>query len=120
MTAANRLRDCPGSVRRLRATERALGGLHRLDRSLQAFWSRLPLRQLRIAGTVVVLAGGGYPVLVRRGSIEHAFSRLGRAQPGWIAVAVAAELVSLVCYVALVRVLLQLGTVKVPLRALFS
>jgi uncharacterized membrane protein YbhN (UPF0104 family) len=35
-------------------------------------------------------------------------------------VAVAAELVSLVCYAALVRVLLQLGAVTVPFRALFS
>jgi len=35
-------------------------------------------------------------------------------------VAVAAELASLLCYVALVRVLLQLGRVTVPFRALFS
>jgi uncharacterized membrane protein YbhN (UPF0104 family) len=78
------------------------------------------LRELRIVGTVAVLGVAVYLVVVRRGSIEHAFSRLGRAQPGWIAVAVAAELVSLVCYVALVRVLLQLGAVTVPFRALFS
>jgi uncharacterized membrane protein YbhN (UPF0104 family) len=71
-------------------------------------------------GTVAVLGVGVYLVVVRRGSIEDALSRLGRAQPGWIAVAVAAELASLVCYVALVRVLLQLGTVTVPFRALFS
>src|SRR4029077_16867155 len=95
-----RLRDCPGSVRELRARERALCGLHRLDRTLHAFWERLPLRQLRIVGTVAVFGAGVYLVVVRRGSIEHSLSRLGRAQPGWIALAVAAELISLLCYVA--------------------
>jgi uncharacterized membrane protein YbhN (UPF0104 family) len=115
-----RLRDCPASVRELRARERALCGLHQFDRTLHAFWERLPLRQLRIVGTVAVLGVGGYLLVVRRGSIEHSLSRVGSAQPGWIAVAVAAELVSLVCYAALVRVLLQLGAVTVPFRALFS
>src|SRR6202011_471620 len=115
-----RLRDCPASVRELRARERALCGLHRLDRTLHSFWERLPLRELRIAGTVAILGLAVYLVVARRGSIEHALSLLGRAQPGWIAVAVAAELASLVFYVALVRVLLQLGTVTVPFRALFS
>jgi uncharacterized membrane protein YbhN (UPF0104 family) len=107
-------------MRELRARERALCGLHRLDRTLHAFWERLPLRELRIAGTVAVLGVGVYLLVVRRGSIEHSVSRVGSAQPGWIAVAVAAELVSLVCYAALVRVLLQLGAVTVPFRALFS
>src|SRR5882724_8694607 len=115
-----RLRDCHANVRELRAREQALCGLHQLDRTLHAFWERLPLRQLRIVGTVAVLGVGVYLVVVRRGSIEHSLSRVGSAQPGWIAVAVAAELASLVCYVALVRVLLQLGTVTVPFRALFS
>src|SRR5579859_5953859 len=115
-----RLRDCPASVRELRARERALCGLHRLDRALYAFWARLPLRELRIAGTVAVLGVAVYLAVARRGSIEHSLSRLGRAQPGWIAVAVAAELASLVCYAALVRVLLRLGEVTVPFRALFS
>jgi hypothetical protein len=115
-----RLRDCPASVRELRACERALCGLHQLDRTLHAFWERLPLHELRIVGTVAVLGVGVYLVVVRRGSIEHSLTRVGSAQPGWIAVAVAAELVSLVCYAALVRVLLQLGAVTVPFRALFS
>jgi uncharacterized membrane protein YbhN (UPF0104 family) len=84
------------------------------------FWERLPLRALRIVGTVAVLGTGVYLVVARRGSIEHALSKVGSAQPGWVAVAVAAELVSLVCYAALVRVLLQLGAVTVPFRALFS
>ena len=78
------------------------------------------MRELRIVGTVAVLGVGVYLVVVRRGSIEHSLSRVGSAQPSWIAVAVAAELVSLVCYAALVRVLLQLGAVTVPFRALFS
>jgi putative heme transporter len=114
------MRDCPASVRELRARERALCGLHQLDRALHAFWQRLPLRQLRIGGTLALLGFGVYLLVVRRGSIEHSLARLGRAQPGWVAVAVAAELVSLVCYAALVRVLLQLGSVSVPFRALFS
>jgi uncharacterized membrane protein YbhN (UPF0104 family) len=115
-----RLRDCPASVRELRTRERALYERHRLDRTLHAFWARLPLRELRIAATVAVLGVAVYLLVVRRASIEHSLSRLGRAQPGWIALAVLAELASLVCYVALVRVLLQLGTVPVPFRALFS
>ena len=78
------------------------------------------MRELRIVGTVAVLGVGVYLIVVRRGSIEDSLSRVGSAQPGWIAVAVAAELVSLVCYAALVRVLLQLGAVTVPFRALFS
>jgi uncharacterized membrane protein YbhN (UPF0104 family) len=114
------LRDCPASVRELRARERALCGLHRLDRTLYAFWARLPLRALRIVATVAVLGVVVYFLVVRRGSIEHALSKLGGAQPGWTAVAVAAELVSLICYVSLVHVLLRLGTVTVPFRALFS
>jgi uncharacterized membrane protein YbhN (UPF0104 family) len=78
------------------------------------------LRELRIVGTVVVLGVAVYLVVVRRGSIDRSLSGLGRAQPGWIAVAVAAEVVSLVCYAALVRVLLKLGAVTVPFRALLS
>ena len=78
------------------------------------------MRELRIVGTVAVLGVGVYLIVVRRGSIEDSLSRVGSAQPGRIAVAVAAELVSLVFYAALVRVLLQLGAVTVPFRALFS
>jgi uncharacterized membrane protein YbhN (UPF0104 family) len=115
-----RLRDCAASVRELRARERALCGLHQLDRALHGFWERLPLRQLRIVGTVAVLGFGVYLVVARSGAIERSLSRVGSARPGWIAVAVAAELISLVCYAALVRVLLQLGEVMVPFRALFS
>ena len=115
-----RLRDCAASVRELRARERALRGLHRLDRTLHAFWARLPLRELRIVGTAAVVGVAVFLVVVRRGSIEHSLSRLGRAQPGWIVVAVAAELASLVCYAALFRVLLQFGAGTVPFRALFS
>lgn len=115
-----RLRDCPASVRQLRATDRALCGLHRLDQTLHSFWARLPLRLLRIVGTVAVSAVAVYLILGRRGSIEHSLSRLASARPGWIAVALVAELASLVCYAALVGVLLRLGAVRVPFRALFS
>ena len=69
---------------------------------------------------MAVLGVAVYLVVARHGSIEHSLSRLGHARPGWIAVAVVAELASLVCYAALVRVLLQLGPVTVPFRALFS
>ena len=78
------------------------------------------MRELRILGTAAVLGVGVYLVVAHRGSIKHSLSTLGRAQPGWVVVAVAAELVSLVCYAALIRVLLQLGAVTVPFRALFS
>jgi uncharacterized membrane protein YbhN (UPF0104 family) len=71
-------------------------------------------------GTAAVLGVGVYLVVDRRGSIERSLSKVGSAQPGWVAVAVAAELISLVCYVALIRLLLQLGAVRVPFRALFS
>jgi putative heme transporter len=107
-------------VRELRARDRALCGVHQLDQALHAFWKRLPLRELRIAVTVAFLGVVAYLVVVRRGSIEHSVSKVGSAQPGWVAVAVAAELISLACYAALVRVLLQLGSVTVPFRALFS
>jgi len=115
-----RLRDCPRNVRQLKATDRALCGLHRLDRALHAFWARLPLRFLRIVSTFAILAAAVYLIAVRHGSIEHSLSRLGGAQPGWIIVAAVAELASLACYAALVGVLLRLGTVTVPFRALFS
>jgi uncharacterized membrane protein YbhN (UPF0104 family) len=115
-----RLRDCPSSVRELRARERALRRLHPLDPALHAFWERLPLRRLRIVATVAVLGVGVYLAAVHRGSIEASLSKVGNAQPGWVAVAVAAELVSLACYAAMVRVLLQIGRVTVPFRALFS
>jgi len=118
--ARPRLRDCPTSVRELRARERALCGLHRLDRILHAFWERLPLRELRIAGTLALLGVAVYLLTVRRGSIEHSLAKVGSARPGWIAVAAIAELISLLCYAGLVRVLLQLGAVTVPFRALFS
>jgi uncharacterized membrane protein YbhN (UPF0104 family) len=115
-----RFRDCAADVRELRARDRALCGVHQLDRALHALWKRLPLRALRIVVTASLLGVVVYLAVVRRGSIEHSISKVGSAQPGWVAVAVAAELISLACYAALVRVLLQLGSVTVPFRALFS
>src|SRR5579862_3051391 len=90
-----RWRDCPANVRELRAQ----CGLHTFDRALHSFWGRLPLRELRVAATVAAVGVTAYFVVIRRGSIEHALSTLGHAQPGWITVAVAAELASLACYV---------------------
>src|SRR5689334_12660812 len=100
--ARPRFWDCPASVRELRARDRALCKLYRLDRPLRAFWERLPLRELRIAGTAALLGVGVYLVVVRRGSLERALSKVGSAQPGWVAVAVAAELASLACSAVLV------------------
>src|SRR5689334_24915571 len=102
-----RLRDCPASVRELRARERALRGLHQLDRTLHEFWERLPLRALRIVGTVAALGVGGYLIVARRGSIEHSLSKVASEQPGWIGVAAAAYLSSIVWYAARVRTVLQ-------------
>src|SRR5438309_10885961 len=85
-----RLRDCPASVRELRARERALCGLHQFDRSLHAFWVRLPLRELRIVGTVAVLGVGAYLVVVRVGSVDYSLSGLVLLQIICVALAVAA------------------------------
>lgn len=114
------MRDCAASVRELRARDRALDGLHQLDWALHAFSKKLPVRELRIVGTVAVLGAVVYLLVGRRGSIERSLARVESARPDWIAVAVAAEVASLVCYAALVWVLLQLGAVTVPFRALFS
>jgi uncharacterized membrane protein YbhN (UPF0104 family) len=70
--------------------------------------------------TVAILGVAVYLIVVRRGSIEHSLSRLGSAQPGWIAAGAVAEFASLVCYAALVGVTLKLGAVTVPFRALLS
>jgi uncharacterized membrane protein YbhN (UPF0104 family) len=78
------------------------------------------LRLLRIVSTLGILGAAVYLIVVRRGSIEHSLSALGGAQPGWIVVAAVAELASLGCYAFLVRVLLKLGAVAVPFRALLS
>jgi uncharacterized membrane protein YbhN (UPF0104 family) len=115
-----RLRDCSENIRELRASQRALRGVHRFDRLLHAFWSRLPLRLLRVLATAALVAAGVYLVLTHRGPIEHSLADLGRARPGYVVMAVAAELASLVCYAALVGLLLRRGTAVVPFRALVS
>src|SRR5258707_14743253 len=66
-----RLRDCREAVRELRASERVICGLHRLDRTLHAFWAKLPLRRLRILATSALVVGVGYLVLSRRQTIAH-------------------------------------------------
>lgn len=114
------MRDCREAVRELRASERALCGLHRLDRHLHAFWVRLPLRLLRTLATSALIVGSGYLVLTRRQTIGHSLADLGGARPGYVVIAVVAELASLACYAALVGLLLRLGVVSVPFRALLS
>ena len=70
--------------------------------------------------TAALTAAAVYFVVTRRGSIRHALVDLGHARPGYIALAIAAELASIACYAALVDLLLRLGTFAVPFRALFS
>src|ERR1700746_2457568 len=65
-----RLRDCPASVRELRARERALCGLHRLDRTLPGFWARLPPRAVGGRGTGGLLCGRRRPRLDRTRRLE--------------------------------------------------
>ena len=85
---------------------------------LQLFWDRLPLREIRIVGAIALMGFGAYLAVSRRRSIEHSLSKVGSAQPAWIIVAAIAEFVSLIFYAAMVRVLLRLGSVTVPFRAL--
>ena len=115
-----RMRDCRDAVRELRASERVICGLHRLDRRLHAFWAKLPLRRLRILATSGLIVGIGYLVLTRRQTIGHSLADLSNARPGYVVIAVAAELASLACYAALVVLLLRLGVVSVPFRAVAS
>ena len=114
------MRDCREAVRELRTSERAVRGLHRLDRRLQAFWAKLPMRRLRQLAASALIVGAFYVVLTRRQAIGHSLDDLGGARPGYVVVAVAAEVVSLACYAALVGLLLRLGVVSVPFRALLS
>src|SRR6202035_4293491 len=44
----------------------------------------------------------------------------GCPRPGYVVIAVVAELASLACYAGLVGLLLRLGVVRVPFRALLS
>jgi hypothetical protein len=115
-----RMRACREAVRELRASERALCGLHRFDRGLHALWAKLPLRLLRVMAASALIVGAAYLVLSRRQTIGHALTDLGSARPGYVAIAVAAELASLACYAALVGLLLRRGAVSVPFRALVS
>jgi len=115
-----RMRDCREAVRELRASERAVSGPHRLDRRLHAFWAKLPVRRLRILAASALIVGAGYLVLTRRQTIGRSLTDLGGARPGYVVIAVAAELASLACYAAMVGLLLRLGVVSVPFRALVS
>jgi uncharacterized membrane protein YbhN (UPF0104 family) len=114
------MRDCREAVRELRASERAVYGLNRLGRRLHAFWAKLPLRRLRILTASALIVGAGYVVLTRRQTIGHSLADLGDARPGYVVIAVAAELTSIACYAALVGLLLRLGVVSVPFRSLVS
>jgi hypothetical protein len=114
------MRDCREAVRELRASERAVCALHQLDFRAHAFWAKLPLLWLRRLAVSALIVGGGYLVLTRRHTIGVALANLGSARPGYIVIAIAAELISLACYAALIGLLLRLGLVSVPFRTLLS
>ena len=78
------------------------------------------MRLLRVLATAALVAAAIYLVSTHRRPIEHALSDLGRARPGYVLIAVVAELASLACYAALLSLLLRRGTAVVPFRALFS
>jgi uncharacterized protein (TIRG00374 family) len=68
--------------------------------------------------------GIGVLVLVllfgRRGELAEAWRELGRASPGWVLAAIAAEAVSLVLYALLQRRVLRLADAAVPMPVLLA
>ena len=72
------------------------------------------------------LVGVGIGVLVlvllvgRRGELAAAWRELGRASPGWVLAAIAAEAVSLVLYALLQRRVLRLADAAVPMPVLLA
>jgi uncharacterized membrane protein YbhN (UPF0104 family) len=83
-------------------------------------WERLPLRQLRIAATLVVAGAAIYGLLTHRHAIVQTLQRLDHVSPAWLALALTSEATSLVVYALLVRRLLRLGGVAAPLQALLG
>jgi putative heme transporter len=81
---------------------------------------RLPTRQLRVAGTLAVVAAAAYGVATHGGAIGRMLSQLRQVAPGWVAVAVLAEALSLFAYTLIVRRLLRLGEVEAPVSSLLG
>jgi len=114
-----RLRDCSEHPRQLRA-RRAYAGLHELDRRLQSFWSRLPLRQLRIAGTLALLCTAAYLVIAKQAALRTALAEVEHARAGYLLLAIVCEIGSIACYVAIFELLLSRSPVAVPARTILS
>ena len=82
-----------------------------LDLRMVARRAALPLALAAVAIAVILLAGG------RLGIFADAYSRVVSADPTWIAVAAAAELLSFAGYVALFWLVGRRATSRLGLRA---
>jgi putative heme transporter len=114
-----RLRDCNEHPRQLRASRRS-STPHELDRHLHSLWARLPIRALRRIATGLLLAVAGYGLIAARKPIFSAMSDLSRANLAFLGIALAAEVASVACYVAMFVVLLRRSPVAVPTRTIVS
>ncbi len=114
-----RLRDCGEHPRHLR-TSQAQAGLHQLDRRLHSVWSRLPLRQLRIAGTLALLCTAAYLVIAKQAALQTALAEVEHARAGYLLLAILSEIGSIACYVAIFELLLSRSAVAVPPQTILS
>src|SRR5260221_14171106 len=102
-----RMRDCRDAVRELRASERVICGLHRLDRRLHAFWAKLPLRRLRKLAAPGPIVGVGDLGLHLRQTVGESLPDLLNPPPAHRVIAFAAELALPACFAALGVLLLR-------------
>jgi uncharacterized membrane protein YbhN (UPF0104 family) len=114
-----RLRDCSEHPRQLR-TSRAHAGLYELDRRLHSVWSQLPLRQLRIAGTFVLLCTAAYVLIAKHAALRAALAEVEHARTDYLLLAILSEIGSIACYVGIFQLLLSRSAVAVPARTIVS
>jgi uncharacterized membrane protein YbhN (UPF0104 family) len=114
-----RLRDCSEHPRQLR-TSRAHAGLYKLDRRLHSVWSQLPLRQLRIAGTFVLLCTAAYLLIAKQATLRTALAEVEHARTDYLLLAILSEIGSIACYVGIFELLLSRSAVAVPTRTILS
>jgi uncharacterized membrane protein YbhN (UPF0104 family) len=100
------LRRWREELRNLRGSDHA-GKLHELDLLLHALLRRLPLRRLRAAAAGGLIAAAAWLVATRYESVVGVLVDLEHTQPSFVALAVLAEVGSIICYVALLRLLLR-------------
>jgi putative heme transporter len=105
-------------LRDLRRSEHA-GRLHELDLLLHSALRRVPLRGLRIAAAGGLLGAAAWLLVARYDSVAGVLVDLEHTQPSFVALAVLAEVGSIGCYVALLRLLLR-SSPGVRARTLFS